>query len=312
MTFGAIVNHSRGVLFDPTRRTPIHPWAEAHGAMFEDVGQWKRAWYFPRPGETMHAAVNRECVTVRKSAGLFDATTLGKIEVVGPDAAKFMELLYTNPWGWSRAAAAAASCCARTVSSMMTAWSAGCGGPLPRHHHTGGAPRVMSHMEDYLQTEFPHLNVWLTSISEQWAVIAVQDRSRAPSSSRWSRASTCRTRRCRTCRCAGRICGVPTRLFRMSFTGDRGSRSTFRPTMAGRLEALWAEGRSTTPAPISTGRYILRAEGLHHRRRDTDGTVTPGDAGLDWAVGKKKTDFVGIRGLTRPDIVAPAASNWSG
>ena len=79
-------------------RPPTHDWAEAHGAVFEDVGQWKRAWYFPRAGEDMHAAVNRECVTVRKAAGLFDASTLGKIEVVGPDAAKFMELLYTNPW----------------------------------------------------------------------------------------------------------------------------------------------------------------------------------------------------------------------
>ncbi|RVB10167.1 sarcosine oxidase subunit alpha, partial [Mesorhizobium sp. M7A.F.Ca.CA.004.05.1.1] len=98
VTFGAIVSHARGPLFDPTRRTAIHPWAEAQGAVFEDVGQWKRAWYFPKAGEDMHAAVDRECVAVRKTAGLFDASTLGKIEVVGPDAAKFMELLYTNPW----------------------------------------------------------------------------------------------------------------------------------------------------------------------------------------------------------------------
>jgi sarcosine oxidase subunit alpha len=98
VTFGAIVNHSRGSLFEPTRRTPMHDFAVARGAVFEDVGQWKRAWYFPQAGEDMHAAVDRECVTVRKTAGLFDASTLGKIEVVGPDAAKFMELLYTNPW----------------------------------------------------------------------------------------------------------------------------------------------------------------------------------------------------------------------
>ncbi|TIT31541.1 MAG: sarcosine oxidase subunit alpha, partial [Mesorhizobium sp.] len=98
VTFGSIVGHARGPLFDPTRKTAIHPWAERQGAVFEDVGQWKRAWYFPKAGEDMHAAVDRECVTVRKTAGLFDASTLGKIEVVGPDAAKFMELLYTNPW----------------------------------------------------------------------------------------------------------------------------------------------------------------------------------------------------------------------
>ena len=86
VTFGALISHSRGDLFDPSRKTPIHAWEEAHGAVFEDVGNWKRAWYYPRSGETMHDAVNRECRTVRNAAGLFDASTLGKIEVVGPDA----------------------------------------------------------------------------------------------------------------------------------------------------------------------------------------------------------------------------------
>ena len=81
----------------------MHGWAEAHGAVFEDVGQWKRAWYFPKAGEDMHAAVNRECVTVREAAGMFDASTLGKIEVVGPDAAKFMNLHLHQPVGEARA-----------------------------------------------------------------------------------------------------------------------------------------------------------------------------------------------------------------
>ena len=98
VTFGSIVNHGRGKLFDPARKTPMHGWEEEHGAVFEDVGQWKRAWFYPRAGEDMHAAVNRECRTVREVAGLFDASTLGKIEVVGPDAAKFLDLMYTNGW----------------------------------------------------------------------------------------------------------------------------------------------------------------------------------------------------------------------
>jgi sarcosine oxidase subunit alpha len=147
-----------------------------HGAVFEDVGQWKRAWYYPRAGEDMHAAVNRECRTVREVAGMFDASTLGKIEVVGPDAAKFLDLMYTNPFmKLASGRCATASCCARTASSMMTAWSARIA--EDRFHvttTTGGAPRVLHHMEDYLQTEFPDLKVWLTSTTEQWAVIAVQ------------------------------------------------------------------------------------------------------------------------------------------
>ena len=92
-TFGTFAGPSRGDLFDPVRRTPIHDWAAAAGAVFEDVGMWKRARYFPQPGEDMHAAVARECRAVRSSCGLFDASTLGKIEVVGPGAAEFLERL---------------------------------------------------------------------------------------------------------------------------------------------------------------------------------------------------------------------------
>ena len=78
VTFGTIVNHAKGPLFDPTRRTPMHDSAAAMGAVFEDVGQWKRAWYFPKAGETMHQAVDRECKAVRTTAGMFDASTLGQ------------------------------------------------------------------------------------------------------------------------------------------------------------------------------------------------------------------------------------------
>ena len=96
VTFGAFAGPVRGDLFDPIRRTPIHDWAEENGAAFEDVGLWKRAWYFPRAGESMHGAVARECRTTRGSVGLFDASTLGKIEVVGPDAATFLERMYAK------------------------------------------------------------------------------------------------------------------------------------------------------------------------------------------------------------------------
>ena len=311
VTFGAIVNHSRGPLFDPTRRTAIHPWAEAHGAVFEDVGQWKRAWYFPRGGEDMHAAVNRECVMVRKSAGLFDASTLGKIEVVGPDAAKFMELLYTNPWERLEPGRCRYGIMLREDGFI---YDDGVVGRLAadRFHvttTTGGAPRVMNHMEDYLQTEFPHLKVWLTSITEQWAVIAVQGpRSRdiiAPFVEGIDMSDTAMPHMSVR---EGEICGVPTRLFRMSFSGERGFEVNV-PADYGQAvwEALWAEGEKHGACAYGTETmHVLRAEkGYIIVGQDTDGTVTPNDAGLDWAVGKKKTDFVGIRGMVRPDLVAP-------
>ena len=310
VTFGAIIGHARGPLFDPTRRTATHGWAAGQGAVFEDVGQWKRAWYFPRAGEDMHAAVDRECATVRKAAGLFDASTLGKIEVVGPDAATFMELLYTNPWQKLEPGRCRYGLMLREDGFI---YDDGVVGRLAhdRFHvttTTGGAARVMNMMEDYLQTEFPHLKVWLTSISEQWAVIAVQGpKSRdiiAPLVEGIDMSDEALPHMSVR---EGKICGVPTRLFRMSFSGERGFEVNV-PADYGEAvwEALWAEGQKHGACAYGTETmHVLRAEkGYIIVGQDTDGTVTMNDAGLDWAVGKKKTDFVGIRGMTRPDLVA--------
>jgi sarcosine oxidase subunit alpha len=282
----------------------------ARGAVFEDVGQWKRAWYFPQGGEDMHAAVNRECAIVRKAAGIFDATTLGKIEVVGPDAAAFMELLYTNPWQKLDPGRCRYGVMLREDGFI---YDDGVVGRLAedRFHvttTTGGAPRVMNHMEDYLQTEFPHLKVWLTSTTEQWAVIAVQGpKSRdivAPLVEDIDLSDEAMPHMSVR---VGKICGVPTRLFRMSFSGERGFEVNV-PSDYGLavMEAIWNEGQKHGACMYGTETmHVLRAEkGYIIVGQDTDGTVTPDDAGLSWAVGKKKTDFVGIRGMNRPDLVA--------
>ena len=97
-TFGAFAGYHRGSHFELTRKTPIDAWAEENGAIFEPVALWRRAWYFPRVGEDMRAAVARECKATRAALGIFDASTLGKIEVAGPDAVEFMNRMYTNPW----------------------------------------------------------------------------------------------------------------------------------------------------------------------------------------------------------------------
>ncbi|MGN7802781.1 sarcosine oxidase subunit alpha [Ensifer sp. 22521] len=309
ITFGAIVNHSRGALFDPARKTPMHAWEEAHGAEFEDVGNWKRAWFYPRAGEDMHEAVGRECKTVRDVAGVFDASTLGKIEVVGPDAAQFLNLMYTNAWDNLKPGRCRYGIMLRDDGFV---YDDGVVGRLAedRFHvttTTGGAPRVMNHMEDYLQTEFPHLKVWLTSTTEQWAVIAVQGpKAReiiAPlvegidlSNEAFPHMSVAE----------GKICGVPTRLFRMSFTGELGFEVNV-PADYGQAvwEAIWARAEPMGACAYGTETmHVLRAEkGYIIVGQDTDGTLTPDDAGLSWAVSKKKPDFVGIRGLKRPDLV---------
>ncbi|SCX25949.1 sarcosine oxidase subunit alpha [Agrobacterium rosae] len=308
VTFGTLVGHSRGKLFDPARKTPMHALEEAAGAAFEDVSNWKRAWFYPRAGEDMHQAVNRECKTVRETVGVFDASTLGKIEVVGPDAAKFLNLLYTNAWDTLKPG--------RCRYGIMTredgfVYDDGVVGRLAedRFHvttTTGGAPRVLQHMEDYLQTEFPDLNVWLTSATEQWAVIAVQGRqAREVIAPLVEGIDLLPEAFPHMAIAEGTICGVPTRLFRVSFTGELGFEinvpADFGPavwkTIAERAEAVGGCLYGTETM------HILRAEkGYIIVGQDTDGTVTPDDAGLGWAVSKKKTDFVGIRGLQRPDL----------
>ncbi|MCP8937136.1 sarcosine oxidase subunit alpha family protein [Alsobacter sp. SYSU M60028] len=309
VTFGAFAGHSRGLAFDPIRRTPTHDWAAAQGAVFEDVGMWKRAWFFPRRGEDMHAAVERECRQVRASVGIFDGSTLGKIEVVGPDAAEFMNRLYTNPWSKLEPGRCRYGLMLNEAGFVM---DDGVIGRLAadRFHvttTTGGAPRVLAHMEDYLQTEFTDLKVWLTSTTEQWAVIAVQgpnarkvleplvegiDISAAAMPHMSLR--------------EGRICGVPTRLFRVSFTGELGFEVNV-PADYGQAvwEAVWAEGQKHDMVAYGTeSMHVLRAEkGYIIVGQETDGTVTPNDLGLDWAIGKAKPDFVGKRSLTRPDLV---------
>jgi sarcosine oxidase subunit alpha len=310
VTFGAMAGQARGHLFEPVRRTAIHPWAEAHGAVFEDVGQWKRARYFPRPGEDMAAAVNRECATVRQAAGIFDASTLGKIEVVGPDAAEFLELIYTNPWKKLEPGRCRYGVMLREDGFI---YDDGVVGRLAedRFHvttTTGGAARVLNHMEDYLQTEFPKLKVYLTSVSEQWAVIAVQGpKSREIIEPLVGDIDLSDAAMPHMSVREGSVCGVPARLFRMSFTGERGYEINV-PADYGQAvwEAVWQEGQKHGACAYGTeAMHVLRAEkGYIIVGQETDGTVTPHDAGLSWAIGKAKADFVGKRGLMRPDLVA--------
>ena len=314
ISFASFAGFARGELFDPVRRTPTHDWAARNGAVFEDVGLWKRAHYFPRTIagklEDMHAATARECVAVRKSCGMFDASTLGKIEVVGKDAATFMNRMYVNGWttlavGRSRYGVLLRDdgfvyddgVVARTAEDRFHVTTT-----------TGGAPGVLRLMEDYLQTEWPDLSVWLTSITEQWSVIAVQ----GPNSRRvleklvtgvdFSAKAMPHMSVAR-----GRICDVPMLLFRVSFTGELGFEVNVPADFGLAVwEAIYAAGQEFDITPYGTeAMHVLRAEkGYIIVGQETDGTVTPDDAGLGWAIGKTKPDFVGKRSLQRPSMTA--------
>jgi sarcosine oxidase, subunit alpha len=308
VTFGSFAGVSRGDLFDPVRLTPSHAWAEGRGALFENVGLWKRAHYFPQPAETLHAAVARECRAVRESVGIFDASTLGKIEVAGPDAVEFMNRLYVNNWTSLGVGRTRYGILLREDGFI---YDDGVVARLSQDRFhvtttTGGAPRVLAMMEDYRQTEWPQLKVWLTSTTEQWAVIAVQ----GPNARRlleplitgldigagaFPHMSVAR----------GKICGRPMLLFRVSFTGELGFEINVPADHGLEVwEAVYAAGAAFGITPYGTeAMHVLRAEkGYIIVGQETDGTATPDDAGLSWAVGKNKTDFVGLRSLQRASM----------
>jgi len=278
--------------------------------VFEDVGLWKRARYFPRGAEHMHAAVGRECLAVRNACGIFDASTLGKIEVVGQDAVTFMNRLYVNAW----TSLAVGRCryglllrddgfvyddgvVARVSESRFHVTTT-----------TGGAPRVLAMMEDYLQTEWSDLKVWLTSTTEQWAVVAVQGPKARAVLAGLVDIDLAAAALPHMSVALGHICGVPMRLFRVSFTGELGFEvnvpADFGPAV---WEAVWEAGQAHGIMPYGTETmHVLRAEkGYIIVGQDTDGTVTPDDAGLGWAIGKNKPDFVGKRSLERPALTSP-------
>jgi sarcosine oxidase, subunit alpha len=308
VTFGALAGAARDDLFEPMRRTPIHGWAEAHGAVFENVGAWQRARWFPHSGEDIQRAVARECHTVRNAVGMFDATTLGKIEVVGPDAAEFLDRLYT---GSCRRLMPGRSRYGVLLNEAGFVMDDGVVARLaPDRYHvtttTGGAASVLHHMEDYRQTEFPELRVWLTSVTEQWAVIAVQgplarqviaplitDTDLAPDAMPHMSVRE------------GHVCGIPARLFRVSFTGELGFEINV-PADYGLAvwEAVHAAGEPHRITAYGTeAMHVLRAEkGYIIVGQETDGTVIPADLGLDWTIGTTKRDFVGKRSLMRPDM----------
>jgi sarcosine oxidase, subunit alpha len=309
-TFGALAGHAKGALFQATRTTNVDSWAEDNGAVFELVAQWRRARYFPKAEEDMHAAVNRECLAVRNSLGIFDASTLGKIEVVGPDAAEFLNRMYTNPWKQLEPGRCRYGLLLKE-DGFITDDGVSARLASDRFHlttTTGAAARVLNMMEDYLQTEWSDLNVWLTSTTEQYAVIALQGpNARKVLEPLVEGIDLSAEAFPHMAIREGTICGIPTRLFRVSFTGELGFEINV-PTAYGRAlwERLMADGAQYDITPYGTETmHVLRAEkGFIIVGQDTDGTVTPFDAGLDWAVGKKKLDFVGKRSLARPDIVA--------
>jgi len=306
VSLGVLAGNMEGTTFEPTRVTPIHPSHLRRHAALEPVGQWMRPWYFPRASEDMCAAVLRECAAAREGVAVMDASTLGKIQIDGPDAREFLNRVYSNAWSQLAQGKCryglmldengmvfddgVTACISDTQFYMTTT--------------TGGAARVLNWLERWHQTEWPELKVWMTSVTDHWATVAVVGPKARQVLAKLTTdidldAQAFQYMDWR----AGTVFGLPARVFRISFSGELAYEINVE---AGYGEALWEAvmraGDEFNMTPYGTETmHVLRAEkGFIIVGQDTDGSMTPKDLGMDWAVSmKKKYAFLGKRSLSR-------------
>ncbi len=310
VSFGACAGAAVGDLYDPVRKTALHDWHEAAGAEFEVVGQWLRPWYYPRAGEGLDEAVARECLAARRSLAIMDASTLGKIEVQGPDAATFLERIYTHNIARIETGRCAYGIMLGEDGMVMDdGVMARLGG---QHYYltttTGGAARVLGWLEQWLQTEWPELKVYLTSVTERWSTIAlVGPDSRKLLQGMESDIDFNREDFPFMSVRSGSLAGFATRIFRVSFSGELAYEINVESDFAPALwQTLMAAGQQYGITPYGTeSMHVLRAEkGFIIVGQDTDGSVTPLDLGLTWLLSRDK-DYLGKRSLARPDCRRP-------
>ena len=309
LTFGTIVGRNVGEYFDIFRKTPMHDWHLKNKAEFENVGQWKRAWYYPKNNENMFEAVQRESKAARESAGILDASTLGKIDIQGTDASEFLNRVYTN--AWSKLAVGKCRYGLMLNEDGMV-YDDGVTTRLGENHYimtttTGGAANVLGKLEDYLQTEWPELDVYLTSVTDHFATISVCGPNSKKiisnvipdldlSDENFPHMSFKNTK----------IGKINCRVMRISFTGEHSYEINIQANYANSVwEKCMDVGKDFNITPYGTETmHLLRAEkGFIIVGQDTDATMTPIDLQMDWIVSKKKYDFIGKRSLYRSDTI---------
>ncbi|HJE68786.1 sarcosine oxidase subunit alpha family protein, partial [Pseudomonas oryzihabitans] len=255
ITFGAIAGRHCGHLFEPKRYTALHAWHLKQGALFEDVGQWKRPWYFPKAGEDLHAAVNRECLAVRRSVGLLDASTLGKIDIQGKDAREFLNRVYTNAWTKLDIGKARYGLMCKEDGMVFDDGVTAC---LADNHFlmtttTGGAARVFEWLELYHQTEWPELEVYFTSVTDHWATLTLSGPNSRKLLAKLTDIDLDNAAFPFMAWKEGQVGGVPARVFRISFTGELSYEINVPANYAmGVLEQVVAAGKEFDLTPYGT------------------------------------------------------------
>ncbi len=309
LTFGTIVGRNVGEYFDVFRKTPMHEWHLKNKAEFENVGQWKRAWYYPKNKENMFEAVQRESKAARESAGILDASTLGKIDIQGTDASEFLNRVYTN--AWSKLAVGKCRYGLMLNEDGMV-YDDGVTTRLGENHYimtttTGGAANVLGKLEDYLQTEWPELDVYLSSVTDHFATISVcGPNSKKIISNIIPDLDLSDENFPHMSFKNAKIGKINCRVMRISFTGEHSYEINIQANYANSVwEKCMDVGKDFNITPYGTETmHLLRAEkGFIIVGQDTDATMTPIDLQMDWIVSKKKYDFIGKRSLYRSDTI---------
>lgn len=305
LTLATIAAEAKDEAFQPLRKTPIHAWHEAHGASFEPVGQWRRPYAYLQGTEDRHAAVHREILAVRRGVGTLDASTLGKIVVKGPDAGRFLDMLYTNMMSNLGIGKCRYGLMCNENGFLMD------DGVVARlaedtwlcHTTTGGADRIHGHMEDWLQCEWWDWKVYTANLTEQYAQIAVAGPQARTLLERLGGSIDLSPEALPFMGWAeGDLAGIPARIFRISFSGELSFEIAVPANRGLELwERLHQAGQDLGITPYGTeAMHVMRAEkGFIMIGDETDGTIIPQDLGLDWAISKKKADYIGKRAQSR-------------
>lgn len=309
VSIGALRGRNVGDHFRPLRRTPMHDWNIAHGGTMTMAGLWHRPWYFARSGETISEAYVREATTTRRTVGLCDVTSLGKIAVQGPDATEFLNRIYTNPFAKLAIGKARYGIMLRDDGIVMddgTTWR------LSETDYfmtttTAHAASVMVWLEELLQTRWQDLKVHVTSVSEQWAGCAVAGpKSRDVLEACMEDPSVVAHEAFPFMGVIETTMkgGIPCRIARISFSGERAFEvyvpSDYAPAM---MDMLWGAAE-----PLEGCLYGLEALGAmriekgHVTGAELDGRVTIDDAGLGKMASPKKT-FIGDALRKRPELM---------
>jgi sarcosine oxidase subunit alpha len=306
VTLGAIAGRRAGSLYRPLKQLPAHEWHAAHGALFETYGDWRRPAAYPQRGESIESAALREAGIVRERAGLFDGSPLGKVELYGPDAAQFLDLMYV---GAMSTLAIGQARYGVLLSEHGTLVDDGIVARLGEQHYwvntsTAGAERTAAAFEEWLQCELVHLKVLVTPVTSCWGNVTVA----GPRAWQWLEsigleAALAPARMKHMTMRTSTLDGVPLRVLRASFSGELGYELNVPATEAARLFAR-VFARSAEIGAVLYGieaLQVLRIEkGYLHIGTDTDGTTLPADVGLARGIERNPAAFVGRRSLSRP------------